>query len=141
MKSSRTWTDSPGERLREDAAKPALDFEHGDIDEAAPEVVEETAAAETEGYYSPGSDDALGLYLKQMGSIPLLKRDQELQLAQRLETTRARFRRAILFYAPIVNRVLSLFEEISRGEKILDPHIDVVHTLGRSREAIASRLA
>src|SRR4051812_11190101 len=114
MKSSRTWTDSPGERLQEDAVKPALDFEHGDLDDAAPEAAEGEAPAETEGYYSPGSDDALGLYLKQMGSIPLLKRDQELSLAQRLEATRARFRRAILFYAPVLNRVFNLFEEISR---------------------------
>jgi RNA polymerase primary sigma factor len=135
MKSMRTWTDSPAERLPAgDAVKPDLEPDdiHGGGDAAAP--------AETEGYYSPGSDDALGLYLKQMGSIPLLKRDQELHLAQRLENTRTRFRRSILFYAPVLNRVLSLFEEVASGGKILDPHIDVVHTLGRSREAIAARL-
>src|SRR4051812_38982832 len=44
-----------------------------------------------------GADDALGLYLKQMGSIPLLSREKELFLARRLEWTRRRYRRALLF--------------------------------------------
>src|SRR6516162_9029057 len=45
---------------------------------------------------SQGPDDALGLYLRQMGSIPLLNRQQELSLAQRLERARRRYRRAAL---------------------------------------------
>src|SRR5262245_18925815 len=41
-------------------------------------------------------DDALGLYLKQMGSIPMLSRTQETELAERLELARRRYRRAAL---------------------------------------------
>src|SRR5476649_1491845 len=41
-----------------------------------------------------GADDALGLYLKQMGAIPLLNREKELSLATRLEKARQRYRRA-----------------------------------------------
>src|SRR5579862_8871866 len=33
-----------------------------------------------------GADDSLGLYLRQMGAIPLLNRKQELLLARRLES-------------------------------------------------------
>src|SRR5512145_3346731 len=43
-----------------------------------------------------GPDDSLGLYLRQMGAIPLLNRDQELALARKLERARSRFRRAVL---------------------------------------------
>src|SRR5262245_14853487 len=43
-----------------------------------------------------GPDDALGLYLRQMGAIPLLNRDQELKLARQLETARMRYRRSVL---------------------------------------------
>src|SRR5437588_10765530 len=51
-------------------------------------------SAEGESIQSP--DDALGLYLRQMGAIPLLTRDQELTLAKRLERLRQRFRHAAL---------------------------------------------
>src|SRR6266850_5718825 len=40
-------------------------------------------------------DDALSLYLHQMGSISLLSRDKELELARRLEVSRTRYRHAV----------------------------------------------
>src|ERR1017187_8273179 len=43
--------------------------------------LDETAAVPSEGEDSHGADDALGLYLRQMGAIPLLNREQELALA------------------------------------------------------------
>src|SRR5262245_51169225 len=92
-----------------EADEPLLFGENGSEPDHHLDAGDAHVPAETEGYYSSGSDDALGLYLKQMGSIPLLKRNEELDLAQRLETTRGRFRRAILFYAPVLGRVLDLF--------------------------------
>src|SRR5262245_23262265 len=44
-----------------------------------------------------GPDDALGLYLRQMGAIPLLSRKEELTLAQKLERQRQRYRHAALY--------------------------------------------
>ena len=67
------------------------------IDESAGESSDSRGAAEgpaSEDEYSNGPDDALGLYLRQMGAIPLLTRDKELSLAQRLEHHRDRFRAA-----------------------------------------------
>ena len=61
------------------------------------QAVDEEPVAATEVDAGTGPDDALGLYLRQMGSIPLLTREQELTLARRLETARRRYRRAILF--------------------------------------------
>src|SRR6266540_2074802 len=37
---------------------------------------------------STAAEDVLGLYLQQMGSIPLLKRGEELDLAERLDSAR-----------------------------------------------------
>src|SRR5262249_41739138 len=37
-------------------------------------------------------DDPVRMYLTQMGNIPLLKRDQEISLAKKIEVTRKRFR-------------------------------------------------
>src|SRR5262245_59322546 len=61
------------------------------LDDDQPSSLE---AADEDSSQSP--DDTLGLYLRQMGAIPLLNRKQELELAQRLETVRQRYRHAAL---------------------------------------------
>src|SRR5262245_21011420 len=87
-----------------------------------------------------GADDALGLYLKQMGAIPLLNRDKELALALRLETARTRYRRAALFNWILVRKVVEQFQRIRSGEIPLDPNIDVVTSTGLTRDHILARL-
>ena len=77
-----------------------------------------------------GADDALGLYLRQMGAIPLLTRDQELALASRLELKRSRYRRSVLMCPRTILRVVEHFEKVVAGQTPLDPSIDVVTTLG-----------
>ncbi len=89
---------------------------------------------------SNGADDALGLYLRQMGAIPLLTRDQELALASRLEYRRSRYRRSTLFSWRTISRVIEHFEKVMAGQTPLDPSIDVVTTLGLNREKILARL-
>src|SRR5262245_57782202 len=99
--------------------------------------VAETPAHEDS--HQGGADDALGLYLKQMGAIPLLNRDKELALALRLETARARYRRAALFNWVVVRQVVERFQRIRSGEIPLDPNIDVVTSTGLTREHILAR--
>jgi RNA polymerase primary sigma factor len=102
----------------------------------APVEVEETVAEDSHG----GADDALGLYLRQMGAIPLLNREQELTLARRLEAARRRFRKAATASAHILQRVLQTFEAVSEGRLAVDPVIDVITSLGLSRERILARM-
>jgi len=90
--------------------------------------------------HSGGADDALGLYLRQMGAIPLLTRQQELDLARRLEFARMRFRRAALSSPVILDRVLEMFERVRAGDLNLDPTIDVVTSLNLSRDRIMARM-
>lgn len=101
--------------------------------------VDEEAAEED---YASGPDDALGLYLRQMGAIPLLSRDKELALAQCLEHHRDRFRHAALLCARILTRVTEKFEQILAGQAPIDPHIDVYSSpeLKLTRNQIISRL-
>lgn len=87
-----------------------------------------------------GPDDALGLYLRQMGAIPLLNRQEELTLAQRLERQRQRYRRAALYNWQILDYVLQTFQKVRAGQLPIDPTIDVVTTLGLTRESILARL-
>jgi RNA polymerase primary sigma factor len=87
-----------------------------------------------------GPDDALGLYLRQMGAIPLLDRRQERELAERLEFRRTRYRRAALMNWRTIAHVVETFERVHNHELPIDPAIDVVNTLGLTREAILGRL-
>jgi RNA polymerase primary sigma factor len=111
------------------------------LDPNEPEDQEDEAQphqAEAEDSHAP--DDALGLYLRQMGAIPLLTRQQELTLAQRLERMRTRYRRAALSNWRTVQRVVETFERVLAGQLALDPTIDVVTTLKLSREQILARM-
>ncbi|MFO0808081.1 MAG: sigma-70 family RNA polymerase sigma factor [Gemmataceae bacterium] len=87
-----------------------------------------------------GADDALGLYLRQMGSIPLLNRDQELAQARRLEVARDRFRRAALASGWILAKVSHTFEAVRLGKLAIDPTIDTITSVNLSREQILARL-
>ena len=76
----RSYSRSPGESVHRD--DDGLDAE--------------LSPAEQEELGSRGADDTLGLYLRQMGSIPMLKRPAEIEVATRLERARTRFRFAAL---------------------------------------------
>ena len=102
---------------------------------------EESSANETvEHDDGQAPDDTLGLYLRQMGSIPLLSRKQELELAARLERARLRFRRAVLLNWKVLAHVHTMFEKILAGELAIDPCIDVVTSLDLSRDKIQARM-
>jgi RNA polymerase primary sigma factor len=96
------------------------------------------ADEESDDAHAP--DDALGLYLRQMGAIPLLNREQELALAEQLEMRRSRYRRAALSSWRTLTRVVETFERVLKGQLALDPTIDVVNTLKLSRENILKRM-
>jgi RNA polymerase primary sigma factor len=90
--------------------------------------------------FAGGADDALGLYLKQMGAIPLLTRAKELALAERLERARRRYRRAVLFNWYGLRRVAELFRRVQEDGIPIDPVIEVVTSWARSKDEIVRRL-
>jgi len=119
-----------------DFAAKEREAEGWDAEEEAPVATKDEAAADD----GNGPDDALGLYLRQMGAIPLLNRDQELTLARRLERVRNRFRHAALCNWETLALVVDLFERVQAGTTAIDPVIDVIASLGLSRENILNRL-
>lgn len=130
-KASAPWEDLPTTTFEFDEARKATELD----DEEAP-----ASAEGQEGEDASAPDDALGLYLRQMGAIPLLNREQELALAQRLEKARQRYRHAALLNWPILHRVVDTFQRIHAGQLPIDPNIDVVTTLNLSREQILQRI-
>ena len=120
------------------------DYLHGDHDgelhplhEGEPPAPVETAEESGGG---PAVDDVLGLYLKQMGAIALLNRDQELDITRKLEILRERYRHAALCNVSVLAKVVSTFTDIQAGRLVLDRTIDVVPSLGLNSEHIATRL-
>jgi RNA polymerase primary sigma factor len=96
--------------------------------------------AETVLGESADAADALGLYLQQMGSIPLLNRKEELELTRRLDIVRRRFRHAVLSNWNSIARVVATFERAQAGQLILDRTVDVLPSLDVTVEAIRERL-
>ena len=93
---SHTWEElAAGDRDELDDDDLADEDEADDDTTLEPDGAGEAQAAPEEDY-AGGPDDALGLYLRQMGSIPLLNRPAELALAKKLEHHRNRFRSAAL---------------------------------------------
>ena len=76
-------------RVREPlVASENFDHEEPEETEQLDQDEESTPVAEVETEGGQAPDDALGLYLRQMGAIPLLSREQELALARKLEDQR-----------------------------------------------------
>jgi RNA polymerase primary sigma factor len=121
--------------------------DHGDSFFVHEEDAEDTdlegehAATEThEAEPGQSPDDTLGLYLRQMGAIPLLNRKEELELSQRLEKARQRYRHAALLSWQVLERVVDTFERVLAGQLAVDPTIDVVTSLNLSRDKILARM-
>lgn len=65
-------------------------------------------------------DDPVKMYLKQMGSISLLSRENEIELAKRIEEAEENFKRAVLSTKFARNEILSVVDEILDGRVNLD---------------------
>ncbi|MBX3187995.1 MAG: sigma-70 family RNA polymerase sigma factor [Labilithrix sp.] len=63
-----------------------------------------------------GSRDSLGLYFRQMGRVPLLTREGEIDLAKRIEKSEHAILRALLASPAGLEEVLSLASRLKRGE-------------------------
>src|SRR5262245_52689567 len=85
-------------------AVPVVEDEVEDDDDEEEEDIEKPkngTARSAEDEDETSADDTLGVYLRQMGAIPLLNREQELVMAKALEWARDRFRRAAFLSGPV----------------------------------------
>jgi RNA polymerase primary sigma factor len=84
--------------------------------------------------------DALTLYLQQMGSIPMLSREQETEMTRRLGERRRRYRHAALCAWPVLARLVEALRRVEAGELALDRVVEVAPALGLTAERIRERL-
>jgi RNA polymerase primary sigma factor len=92
--------------------------ETGTRAEAPEETVEKSAPAER-------IDDPVRMYLTQMGEIPLLTREQEINLARQIEVTRRHFRRLIMATGFAIREGLQIVEDVECGRLAFDRTLKV----------------
>ena len=71
--------------------------------------------------------DPVRVYLREMGAIPLLTRQREVDLARRMERGKGRMLRAISRSPLIVAEVLEIYDRIKRGDLELESVVDIAH--------------
>ena len=115
------------------AIPPAL----GELDQEAQEQLEAELAAENN---TKRIDDPVRMYLTQMGTIPLLTREEEIRLAKKIETTRMIFRRRVLESDCAIEMAVEILEQVQRGELPFDRTMRISTAEENHKEKVASRI-
>src|SRR4051795_4550229 len=85
-------------------------------------------------------DDPVRMYLTQMGEIPLLKREEEISLAKKIEVTRKRFRRKVLECDGALRQVVETLKRVHTGELPFDRTVKVSLTENLEKDKILQRM-
>src|SRR5215211_9266985 len=113
----------------------SLDLAEEVKDDAAAALEFEDEAPEGESW----SDDPVRMYLTQMGEIPLLTRQQEIALARRIETTRAKFRSKLLHCDYVMQVAVKYLKRVHLGELPFDRTLQVSVTDRLEKDQILGR--
>src|SRR3954469_6315642 len=71
------------------------------------------------------TDDPVRVYLREMGAVPLLTREGEVNLARRMERGKLRMQKAISPSALVQLRAVEITEQIKREPEELDTFVDL----------------
>lgn len=89
---------------------------------------------------APSSRDPIRMYLSQMGNIPLLAREDEIFLAKQIETTRKRFRRAVLESFFALNETVVTLKKVHEGDLPFERTLRTSETENAQKEQILGRM-
>ena len=135
------------ELINEDEAETRLlasgDLDDEPDDELAEEPLEdEETELTTEDLedISRRIDDPVRMYLTQMGEIPLLTREQEINLAKKIEITRKKFRRKVLECHFALALVVDVLKKVNEGDLPFDRTVKVSVTENLEKDQILGRM-
>jgi len=89
------------------------------------EVQDEEFPAAQQVEESIYTDDPVRVYLREMGAVPLLTREGEVNLARRMERGKLRMQKSISRSALVQLRVVEVAELLKQGEEELDNFVDL----------------
>ncbi len=135
------------ELINEDEAE-ARRLTSGDSDEEPDDEAIDEQAEEEDGEITPEDldeisrriDDPVRMYLTQMGEIPLLTREQEINLAKRIEITRKQFRGKVLECHYALVQAVDTLRKVHEGELPFDRTIKVSVTENLEKDQILGRM-
>src|SRR5437016_855988 len=85
-------------------------------------------------------DDPVRMYLTQMGEIPLLRREEEIALAKKIEVTRKRSRRKVLECDGALRQVVDTLKRVHTGDLPFDRTVKVSLTENLEKDKILQRM-
>ncbi len=136
------------ELVNEEEAESRL-LANGDLDDDSDDLIDEAEDEDDDsGELTPEDldeisrriDDPVRMYLTQMGEIPLLTRDQEIELAKRIEITRKKFRRRVLECDYALRLVVDVLKKVDSGELPFDRTVKVSVTENLEKDQILQRM-
>jgi RNA polymerase primary sigma factor len=86
---------------------------------------EEAAPGPEDSEESSFTDDPVRVYLREMGSVRLLSRQREVDLAQGIERGRLRMQKALSRSPLIRRRVLAMYEDVRRGQARFEDFVEI----------------
>jgi len=89
------------------------------------EVQDEEFPAAQQAEESIYTDDPVRVYLREMGAVPLLTREGEVNLARRMERGKLRMQKSISRSALVQLRAMEIAEVLKRGDDELDNYVDL----------------
>ncbi len=85
-------------------------------------------------------DDPVRMYLAQMGEIPLLSRDEEIELAKKIELTRKRILRKVFQSDLVLQEYIEALEGLTNGGPRLERNFKIDISLDDGREKMLEKL-